>query len=295
MKKIKAALFFMLFVPSFLLAQATVADSADSASNDFFANAITDYIDYSRKLSFNLFIFSSNLEGKMAVGDKGNPTAKPAELISLDNNLKFDDELSFGIGLNWQYAGRTSLDIKYSEFEHKSLLAMARTFKGKSFKANSNFEVKNRWLDIAFAKKLYRTEKDVVDHFNLQAVAGIKTANIIITARGEESGTTDKHLYAGWEKTFPMPYVGFNGNIRLGRSVLLKGHCLYGTFPTFDDYSADHYDLGVNLVFDLHQKEHGNLVQLDLGYKALEYDVDGHGNGVLMRFSGPVAYCNIIF
>ncbi|MFA6748514.1 MAG: hypothetical protein WCS82_01430, partial [Candidatus Riflebacteria bacterium] len=79
------------------------------------------------------------------------------------------------------------------------------------------------------------------------------------------------------------------------RSVLLKGHCLYGTFPTFDDYSADHYDLGVNLVFDLHQKEHGNLVQLDLGYKALEYDVDGHGNGVLMKFSGPVVFCNIIF
>ena len=36
----------------------------------------------------------------------------------------------------------------------------------------------------SLCEKLYRTEKDVVD-FCLQAVAGIKTANIIITAEAE--------------------------------------------------------------------------------------------------------------
>lgn len=283
---------------SSLLAQDSLADK------DFFANAITDYISFSRKLEIYAIGLETGLEGKLAIGSK--ETAP--ELIRLKGDLSFDDEIVTGFGLRWHYADRTSADLRYSVVKHNSILTNSRLFKGKKFKSGSTFNIKNRWIDLAFSKKLYRTNtstsiqgefynnsQETIERANLRSVFGLKVANMVITARGEEAGELDKHLYANWEKTFLIPYAGLKADLRLGKSVDAKAHALYSNFPTTHGYHADMYELGFNLIFDMHRKDKGNIVQLDVGYLKSEQDIDGKGNGILFKFDGPTLALNVIF
>lgn len=279
-----------------------LAAQTSIAENDFFANAITDYISFSRKLELYIIGQETTLDGKLAIGSK----EQPPELIRLKGDLSFGDELITGFGLRWHYADRTSADLKYTMVKHSSSLSQSRFFKGKKFKTASAFNVKNRWLDLEFTKKLYRTQttiqnefynntQETLDRARLASVFGVKVANMVITARGEEAGELDKHLYANWEKTFLLPYVGVKSDLRLGKSVDARAHALYSNFPTLHGYHADMYELGFNLIFDMHRKDKGNIVQLDVGYLKSEQDIDGKGNGILFKFDGPTLALNVIF
>ena len=286
----KTAFILFAFMCCFLPLKAEEPEIIDKTQN-IFANAITSYGTPSkRKFMFQLYYKKVELGGKMVI--KGEPHA--SEVVNMSNLSKLDEEYALGSRFKYNFGSRTSAEISYIQFEHSGNLKVPRAFNGYQLKTGSKFNIKNRIFDIMFNRKFMR-EEDALAKYELFALGGIRIINSVITARGSQTGTTDQYVYANWEKTFPVPYLGMKGGWKLGRATKLNGHLIYSVFPTTDGYDAEFYDIGTNVTFDFSESKFGNLLQLELGYNQEMYDIDGHGNGIQFKFSGPFASLNLVF
>lgn len=259
---------------------------------DIFANAITSYGKPSdRDFNFQLYFKKIKLDGDMKI--KGEPHAP--ETVSMSNLSNLDDEYAIGSRLKMALGYKTIGEISYIQFEHSGNLISPKAFNGYKLKTGAKFNMKSRFLDVMFKQKMNKDEELVNDRYDSFLVGGIRTLNTILTARGPQTGTTDRYVYANWEKTFPILYVGVDGGMKLGRDTKINGHLLFSSFPTTDGYDAQMYDMGANFTFDFPHNNFGNILQLELGYNNEKYDIDGHGNKINFKLSAPYASLNLLF
>ncbi len=248
----------------------------------------------SRKWSIQALGIDEKLTGHVKiVEDENNPAS--GEIIDLENDTTVGKERVPGLRLSYEKGGRTSFVFTWTKSEHDGRLATAREFKGKHYEADANFEINNSIYDFAWIHRFNHTFKaDGREKSYFAGVLGVRTNKLeaIINNPVVEGVTYDAD--SDYSKTIPLPYIGVEYGTYMGEEFYFKANAHFFK-ANIKDYDAKNVDFDACVSYMLSRNDGNQDIFLDVGYRYIDYDVEGEGNDVELKYKGPYVGLQFLF
>ena len=97
-----------------------------------------------------------------------------------------------------------------------------------------------------------------------------------------------------YSETLPVPYFGFEYGTFIGKLYYLKMGIRYMGLNV-RDYDAEHFDYNVALSYQLSGDDCLHDLMFDVGYRYINYDVEGKGNDIDLSYKGPYVSFDVLF
>lgn len=227
------------------------------------------------------------------VEDEDNPAS--GEIIDLENDTTVGKERVPGLRLSYEKGGRTSFVFTWTKSEHDGRLAAAREFKGKRYEADANFEINNSIYDFAWIHRFNHTFKaDGREKSYFAGVLGVRTNKLeaLISNPVVEGEIYDAD--SDYSKTIPLPYIGVEYGTYIGEEFYFKANAHFFK-ANIKHYDAKNVDFDACVSYFLSRNDGNQDIFLDVGYRYINYDVEGEGNDVELKYKGPYVGLQFVF
>ena len=284
MKKIICAVLLSgLLTPSLLLAE----------SSGFYGGSHR-YAQVNRKWSIQPVGWNSELNGHFKIVENKDPAR--GQIINLKRDTaNLDKENAFGLNCSYKVCHRGSIEVNAIQTEHDGNFRFARIFKGKNYAANSKFNIKNSIYDILFNYHLWHlVYNSGIEKYYVAGLLGVKATDSSFSIKGPIIGAQPQSIYTEYSEVLPTPYVGLEYGTFLGKLFYLKAGVRYMGLDV-KDYEGSHYDYNATLSYRISGDDCLHDVLMDLGYRYIEYDIEGKGNDIDLTYKGPYIAFDVLF
>ena len=249
-----------------------------------------------RRWSIQPICWHEELDGHFKIVENKDPDRGQIVKLNRDaNNL--DEENSFGVNLSYQVCHRGKLEFNCVSVKHDGNLSVGRMFKGRNFVANSKFNVDNNIYDLLFDYDLWHSvHRDGREKCYFGGIFGVKVSEFDFGITGQTviPGGQGGMEHAFYSETLPIPYFGFEYGTFIGKLYYFKAGVRY-IGMNIKDYDATNLDYNLALSYQLSGDDCLHDLMLDLGYRYINYDVEGKGNDVDLAFKGPYVSFDVLF
>lgn len=267
-----------------------VADSVITESKNDQGN---DIININRRWKFQLLSWDTKLTGHVQISDDDN--VNKADKITFGKDISFSKEKIPGFRASYAWGGRTTFELSYANQDHDGKLSVPRKFNGKNFKLDASLRLQNEWVDLAWVRKLshsFNEEGHEKSYFS--GIFGIKVNYTNIELTNPVTAGLTLGARAEWAEAIPIPYLGIEGGLLMGKSLWLKANCRIFKL-NYDEYSAEHHDYIVNVAYRLNEQNKNQDWFFNVGYRDVNYDISGDGDEVLIEYKGPIVGVDVHF
>ncbi len=246
-----------------------------------------------RRWSIQPLCWHEELDGHFKIVSNKDPAR--GQIIKLKRDtVNLDEENSFGINCAYQTSHRGRLEFNYVGVKHNGNLNVARRFRGIDYAANSKFNIKNHIYDLLFNYDLWHSvHKDGREKYYFGGIFGVKASDMDFGIKGQAVGSPDV-VSRTYSETLPVPYFGFEYGTFIGKLYYFKAGIRYMGLD-IDDYDTSHYDYNVTLSYQLSGDDCIHDLMLDVGYRYINYDVEGKGNDIDLSYAGPYVSFDVLF
>ena len=283
----KKFLYIMLF--SSLLSPSLLS----AGSLDFYGGSHR-YAQVNRKWSIQPLGWNNQVNGHFKIVENKDPAR--GQLINLKRDTaNLDKENSFGINCSYKVCHRGLIEVNAITTEHDGNFKFARMFKGRNYGVNSKFNIKNNIYDILFNYHLWHlVYNSGIEKYYVAGLFGVKATDSKFSVKGPTLGAQPQNISTEYSEVLPTPYVGLEYGTFIGKLFYLKAGIRYMGLDV-KDYEASHYDYNATLSYRLSGDDCLHDVLLDLGYRYIEYDVEGKGNDIELTYKGPYIAFDVLF
>lgn len=250
-------------------------------------------VNINRKWKFQVLSWDTELTGHVQISDDDN--VNNAEKITFGKDISFSKEKIPGFRASYAWGGRTTFEFSYANQDHDGKLSVKRKFNGKNFNVDASLRLQNEWVDLAWIRKLshsFNEEGHEKNYFS--GIFGIKANYTNIELTNPVAAGLTVGARAEWAEAIPIPYLGIEGGVLMGKSLWLKANCRIFKL-TYDEYSAEHHDYIVNVAYRLNEQNKNQDWFFNVGYRDVNYDISGDGDSVLIEYKGPIVGVDVHF
>lgn len=262
-----------------------IQETVTSASRDrsVFGDEV---VNVNRKWKFQLLSWETKLTGHIQIA--GKDSTSTAEKITFGQDITFAKEKIPGFRASYALGGRTTFELSYANQDHDGHLSFARTFKDKNFNIGASLKFQNEWIDMAWIRKMsHKFNEEGHEKFYWSGIFGIKTNYTNIELSNPVAADMTLGARAEWAQAIPIPYIGIEGGMLLGKSLWLRTNCRIFKL-NYDGYSAEHHDYTYNVAYRLNKESKNQDWFFNAGYRDAKYDITGKGDEVVIKYKGPI-------
>lgn len=239
----------------------------------------------SKRFNAEALGWNSKLSGYVkAVENKSLPNS--GKKISFGREVKNIGKKKVpGLKLSYELSEHSNLEFNWLEYEQSGMLVAGKTFKGKTYAANSRLEIRNRMYDFAWNYKFNQNidNKDCKNNY-VFALLGIRSWGARFEMDGLVAGDPETSSYS---KDFIAPYLGVGYVCKIGEGFNFKSSINYLSIDNIEKYDGKSYDCDLAFSYRLSKKDCAQDVLIDLGYRQFSYNLKGKGNDIELKNKGP--------
>jgi hypothetical protein len=277
---------------SVLIPSLATADDNTSSSGFYGKNRMALV---NRKWSIQAIGWHTDLDGHIKVVENENPAR--GQKIDLKKDTKdLDKENLFGLDCLYKLGTRSSIEFNMINVKHDGKLNVGRMFKGKNYTADTQFKIRDNIYDLLYNYRLsHNIRKNGQEKYHFSGILGVKVSDMDFGLSGQvigPGGAINEHNE--YSKTLPVPYVGLEYGTFIGKMFYFKAifRCME---VNVKDYDAGHYDYNAVLSYRLSGDDCLHDVMFDVGYRYINYDVEGKGDDIELEYKGPYMGFDVLF
>ena len=249
-----------------------------------------------RRWSIQPLCWHEELDGHFKIVENKDPAR--GQIVDLERDtVNLDKENSFGVNCSYQVCHRGRIEFNCVNVKHDGNLGIARMFKGKNYNANAKFNIDNNIYDLLFNYDFcHSIHKDGREKYYFGGIFGVKASDIDFGISGQvmNPGGPATVESTSYSETLPVPYVGFEYGTFIGKLYYFKAGIRYMGL-NIKDYDATHYDYNLAFSYQLSGDDCLHDLMMDVGYRYINYDVEGKGNDIDLSYKGPYLSFNVLF
>ncbi len=270
--------------------------SSASFAGSFYSPAEHRKAQVNRRWSIQPLCWHEELDGHFKIVENKDPAR--GQRIDLGRDaVNLDKENTFGVNCSYQVSHRGKIEFNCVNAKHDGNLGIARMFKGKNYNANSKFKIDNNIYDLLFNYDLcHSIHKDGKEKYYFGGIFGVKASDFDFGISGQvlNQGAPAVTESTSYSETLPVPYVGFEYGTFIGKLYYFKAGIRYMGL-NIKDYDATHYDYNLAFSYQLSGDDCLHDLMMDVGYRYINYDVEGKGNDIDLSYKGPYLSFNVLF
>lgn len=231
--------------------------------------------------------WQSSLDGSLFSNNAGNAT------------ISGDDSASIGVGLNLHFLGFSS-KLTYQPVSYNSALSVNQNFQfdGQNYNVGDQLLMDLDWntLDWQYRWGHFGWDKSGTGGFDAKFLVGVQVVDAAVKIQGSRAGVAVAN--SNFSETVPIPYIGFEGNVKVQDHFRLEV-----SHKRFDLGVGDHDVSYADSEFGLRYfptKDHEKLGSFYLGYqmkdmRAVFNENQNNESGINFDLKGLVASYRIHF